>query len=100
MQNSTNLNTPTHAVVTVGNTTTAALAASAYRTYVLLINDSDEAIYIKIGAAAVLNEGIRINANGGTFEMSQANHNLCSGAINAICTSGSKKLLVTSMVAA
>lgn len=100
MQNPPNLNTPTHAVVSVGATTTAALAANTYRTYALLINDSDEVVYIKIGAAAVLNDGIRINASGGSFEMSQPNGNLCSGAINAICTSGSKKLLVTEMVSA
>lgn len=87
--------TPTHTVVTVAATTTAALAANASRIYALLINDSDEAIYLKLGAAAVLNAGIRLNANGGSYEMSEKLGNLYVGAINAICTSGSKKLLVT-----
>ena len=87
--------TPTHTVVTVGATTTAALAANTSRIYALLINDADEAIYIKLGASAALNAGIRINANGGNYEMSEQLGNLYQGAINAICASGSKKLLVT-----
>ena len=87
--------TPTHTVVTVGATTTAALAANTSRIHALLINDSDEAVYIKLGAAAVLNAGIRLNANGGSYEMSEAAGNLYTGAINAICASGSKKLLIT-----
>lgn len=87
--------TPAHTAPTIGNTTTAALAANASRIYALLINDSDEAIYLKLGAAAVLNAGIRLNANGGSYEMSEKLGNLYVGAINGICTSGSKKLLVT-----
>ena len=87
----------THTVVTIGATTTAVLAADTAntRSYVLLVNDSDEAIYIKCGAAAVMNDGIRINASGGSYEMSAAKGNLVHVAINAICASGSKKLLVT-----
>lgn len=87
--------TATHTVVTVANTTTLALAANANRRYALFINDSDETIYIKIGANAVLNQGIRINANGGSYEIKLSEGSLNLGAINAICTSGSKKLLVT-----
>ena len=87
--------TPTHSAVTVGNTTTAAIAANTARKYLLLVNDSDEAIYVKLGAAAVLNQGIRLNASGGSLELSVANGNLYAGAVNAICASGSKTLLVT-----
>jgi len=86
--------TLTHTHPTIGSTTTAALAASTSRRYALLENDSDEIIYIKIGAAAVLNQGIRLNASGGSYEMSAEIGNLNTGAINAICTSGSKVLLV------
>lgn len=86
---------PTHTAPTIGNTTTTALAANASRVYALLVNDSDEVIYIKLGAAAVLNQGIRLNASGGSYEMSRQVGNLYTGAINAICASGSKKLLVT-----
>lgn len=84
-----------HTAVTVGSSTTAVIAASAGRRYLLLVNDSDEAIYVKFGAAAVMNEGIRVNASGGTFEMSAAKGNLDTRVINGICASGSKELLVT-----
>lgn len=87
--------TPTHTAPTIGNTTTVALAANTTRRYLLLVNDSTEDIYIKLGAAAVMNQGIRINANGGSYEMSKKLGNLYTGAINGICTSGSKILLVT-----
>ena len=86
--------TITHTHPTIGSTTTAALAANTSRRYALLENDSDEVIYVKIGAAAVLNQGIRINASGGSYEMSAEIGNLNTGAINAICASGSKVLLV------
>jgi len=87
---------PTHSAATVTSTTGQALAANANRKYALLVNDSDTAIYIKLGAAAVANEGIRLNANGGSYEMSDLHGNLYTGAINAIHGStGNKTLLVT-----
>lgn len=100
MLNPMPVHTPTHSVVTVGNTTTAVLAANAARTYVLLINDSDEVMYLKVGANAAANAGIRLEANGGRIEISAAQGNLMTGAINGICASGSKKLLVTECVSA
>lgn len=74
--------------VTVGNTTTAIAAANASRKYLAIVNDSDEAMYLGIGAAAVMNKGIRLNANGGTFEINLNNRN--TSAINGICASGGK----------
>ena len=86
--------TPTHTAPSIGTTSTIALASNAGRLYALLINDSDETIYLKLGAAAVANEGIRLNANGGSYEMSKKLGNLYTGAINAICATGGKTLLV------
>ena len=85
---------PNHTAPTIGATSTAALAANANRLYALLVNDSDTTIYIKLGAAAVVNEGIRLNASGGSYELSEKEGNLYTGAINAICASGGKKILV------
>ncbi len=88
--------TPTHTAVSVAVTSTAALAANANRLYVLLVNDSDTTIYIKLGAAAVANQGIRLNASGGAYEISKKAGNLYTGAIYAIHgASGTKVLLVT-----
>ena len=89
------ITTFTHTAPVIAAVTTAALAANASRLYVCLVNDSTEPIYIKIGAAAVMNEGIRINAAGGSYEMSQDIDNLSFAAINAICNSGGMTLLVT-----
>jgi hypothetical protein len=88
--------TCSHTAVAVAVTTTAAKAANTNRIGLLLVNDSDTTIYIKIGADAVLNQGIRLNANGGSFEMNAALGNLASGAVNAIHGgSSTKALLVT-----
>jgi len=72
----------------VGATNTVIVPANVARKYLAVVNDSDEAIYISIGEAAVLNEGIRLNANGGSFEMT--GENMSFKAINGISTSGSK----------
>jgi hypothetical protein len=90
------ITTVTHTAVTVANSTTVAKAANADRKWLLLVNDSDETVYLKLGAAAALNEGIRLNASGGALEL--AGGSLYLGAVNCICTSGGKKLLVTEAV--
>ena len=83
----------TSGAVTVGSSTTVALAANAGRKTATFVNDSDEVIYLQLGADAALNEGIRLNASGGSYEINHTN--LYTGAVNAICSSGSKELLVT-----
>ena len=80
--------------VTIANASTRVVNSNDTRIYLLLINDSDETIYVKFDSSAVLNEGLRLNANGGFYEMSPANANLFQGAVNAICASGNKNLLV------
>ena len=88
--------TPTHTVISVTTSSSVALAANANRLYALLVNDSDTEIYIKLGATAVANQGIRLNAFGGSYEMSAMLGNLYTGAINAIhAGTGNKVLLLT-----
>ncbi len=89
------ITTPTHTTSSVGTASTVALVANANRLYALLINDCSESLYIKFGAAAVLNQGIRLNASGGAYEMAKPFGNLYTGTISAISTSGSMPLLVT-----
>jgi len=88
--------TPTHAAVNV-NGDTVVIAANADRRYLLIINDSDTDVYLNLGAAAVVNTGIRLNAGGGSYEIAGANGNLYRGAINANHGGGAvnKVLLVT-----
>lgn len=89
--------TPAHSQVDVGATSTSMIGANASRRYLLIINDSDTVIYLNLtGAAAVVNRGVRINANGSNYEMSATNENLVIGAITAIHGgAGNKSLLVT-----
>lgn len=78
--------------VAVANVSTLVLAAKADRHCVILTNDSDAVIYVQLGAAAVMNEGIRLNAAGGSVEINLMN--LFTGAIYAICAAGGKNLCV------
>ncbi len=88
--------TASHVAVDVTTTTGLAIAANASRLCLVLINDSDSIIYLGFGASAVVNEGIRLNAAGGMYEMSRLRGNLYAGAINAIHgATGTKRLLVT-----
>jgi len=78
--------------IAIGAASTEILAANANRVYALVVNDSNETIYLALGVAAVLHKGIRINANGGSYEIDSANFFI--GAINGISTSGSKNVTI------
>lgn len=80
----------TNFAATIGSSSTEVLAANTNRKIVILVNDSDEAIYIALGASATMNSGIRLNANGGALVLDDP---IYKGVINAICSSGSKKLV-------
>lgn len=86
--------TDTATSTTVGVTTTQVLAANANRKYASFQNDSDTVIYLKISSNAVLNQGIRLNSNGGVYEMSINAGNLDTRAVNAISSASGKNLLV------
>ncbi len=84
-----------HAAVTCTNATTAALALNGGRISALFVNDSTQAIWIAINQDAAANEGIRLNANGGSYYLTDANGNYDQEAVNCIVASGTGNLLVT-----
>ena len=91
---STNSLSVTHAAntkVAVGTDGTTEIVAYMYNRFSLfLVNDSDEEIYLSLeDTPAVMHQGIRLNANGGSFVEETFN-----GAIYAICSSGSKNITV------
>lgn len=87
--------TGTSSTLAVTTASQLALAANANRKYASFQNDSDTVIYLKVGAAAVANEGIRLNPNGGSYEMSPAIGNLELTAVYAIHGgTGNKNLLI------
>jgi len=74
--------TPANTAVNVATSSTTILALNADRLNAVIVNDSDVVIYLGVGAAAVLNQGIRLNANGGAYEINWSN--LYTGAIYGI----------------
>lgn len=81
----------TNTNISVGSSTTAVLAANDRRRSVIIVNDASEAIYLAIGASAVLNRGIRLSSSGGVY---QCFRDCPKEAINAISTSGSQNVTV------
>ena len=83
----------THATVEIATTSTSVLGAASQRTLLGLINSSDTVLYCNLaGGAAIVDGGLRLNANGGSalFDTS-----VPTGAIACIHGgSGTKTLLV------
>jgi hypothetical protein len=76
--------------VSVGTSSTQVLAANSNRKLLILVNDSDEPIYVSLGATATLNNGIRLNASGGALALDNP---IYKGVVNAISANGSKTLV-------
>ena len=81
------------APVAVGTGTTPVLAANTNRKYGLFINDGANVIYLMIDGNAQVGRGIRLNPNGGSFEMSRKLGNLSTGAITAIAVGAATNLI-------
>jgi len=74
--------------------TTVVLEARSSRVNVLIVNDSDTVIYLMFGEDAVVNKGIRLNAEGGSYEISVTAGTITEKAINAIHGGFSRKNLL------
>lgn len=75
----------------VATTTTEIMEFDKSRTSAEFTNDSDEVIYLALGVDAAVNTGIRLNANGGAFEIGLTN--LFKGNVNAIHGGSGTKVL-------
>ncbi len=84
-----------HAAISCTNSTGEALALNGGRVSALFVNDGTSTIWIAINQAAVANEGIRLNANGGSYYITDADGNLDREAVNCITASATVILLVT-----
>ena len=76
--------------VSIGTSSTQVLAANSNRKLLILVNDSDEPIYVSLGGTATLNNGIRLNASGGALALDNP---IFKGIVNAISANGSKTLV-------
>ena len=70
------------------------LATSSERTYAIICNDSTTVVYLSIDqdAEASHDSGIRLNANGGCYEIDELN--LYQGAVRASTTNETESLLL------
>ncbi len=70
--------------VNVTTSSTQILAANADRKVAIIVNNSDEVVWLAIGKTAVVNKGIRLNARGGSFILSKYGPVFSTEAINGI----------------
>jgi len=81
--------------VTVTAVSGEVLAANPDRVAAVLVNDSDTEMYLAIGHAAVANQGIRLNAAGGSLVISKYGPLYSTEAVNAIlAAAGNKEIAV------
>lgn len=80
--------------VTTSSTLVQATTSSPYR---VIVNNGDYPVYLALNgdAPAVVNEGIKINAGGGSYEII-SNQNPYFGAIRAISSGGTSVVTLTS----
>ena len=81
--------TAVNAGVVVGTSTTEIISAIPARFSIDIVNDSDEIVYLGLEDAAVLNKGIRLNPNGGSFSSSTF-----TGVINGIAADNANVTVV------
>lgn len=76
----------------MATTSTPVVDANSYRTELNLVNDSDTIIYLRLaGSGALMNKGIRLNADGGSYSSERYDGPVC--AIHG--STGTKNLCVT-----
>lgn len=84
-----------HTTASMTSTSAAVLAVNNDRKYALVVNDGSATVYLNLGATAVANQGVRVNANGGSYEISREAGNLTGVVINGITASGTATMLIT-----
>jgi hypothetical protein len=72
--------------VTVLAVSTVVRAANVNRVSLDLVNDGDSVVYLSLGNAAVIGDGMRINPRGGSYHIGTSN--LFLGAIYGITGDG------------
>ena len=85
--------TAVNSKISVGSSSTTVLVSGVSRKFASFVNDSNEEIYLSLSGTAVINEGIRLNANGGSLEINALN--LYTGIVTGICDSGNKNLTIS-----
>lgn len=82
----------TNGAVSVTTSNTAIVSSNVGRQYLVIVNDGANPVYLSLGGTAVANSGIRLNAQGGSIELTQ--DNLFTGAISGIAVGGTSVVTV------
>lgn len=77
---------------TVGVASGTIVASNSSRKGLAIVNTSANTVSLGLGAAAVLNSGITLNASGGSFLMTE--YSFSTGAVNAIASAGSSNVAI------
>lgn len=84
-----------HAEADIVDSTTQVIAAAVKRKYLYLQNDDGAlTVWIKVGAAAVLNEGIKLGP-GEFYEMRQDKNNVDPRDVNGIASAAGPAVVLT-----
>lgn len=78
---------PTRLSASCGTSSSVIVATSSARSYLVLVNDSANTVYLSLGTPAVGSQGIRLNGSGGSYEMDS--EGLYPGAVHCIASSTS-----------
>lgn len=84
---------PTNTGGSCSSTSGILVATSTGRQYLAIVNDSANTVYLGLGVTAVGGTGIRLNATGGTYEITQ--EALFTGVINCIASSTSHMTILS-----
>lgn len=91
-----------HTTSVTAMTTSTSWSGYSERKYLLVENDSDIAVYMAFStvygsttATAEAQKGIRLNANGGSWESSRGLGNLYQGPLGFLSTAATKLVLIT-----
>lgn len=70
--------------VTVTGTSAVVLPVNSERRYAIFTNDGGVPIYLALHDTAEVNKGVRLNANGGSYEINYTNY--YTGVVSAVCS--------------
>ena len=86
------ITTATNLVATVGTANTAVLPETIGRKTAVLVNDSNNKIYLRLGNVATTGMGVTLMPNGGAYEINW--QNMFTGTISAMNNTGWSPLSV------
>lgn len=84
-----------HDSLTINTDSQVIYNSNPSREYMLFVNDGPGIVYLSFKGIAEIGKGIRINPNGGSYEISGANGNRHTGDIIARSTEPDTNLMIT-----